>query len=421
MSSKRSGHNYSHKLMLDPLAIRRDFPIYDAEPGLVYLDSAATALKPKAVIDAMNEYYLEYSANAGRGLYPLAEGATTALDMARERIARFVHAGEKETVVFAANATHAINLVALGLEASIKPGHNIVVTELEHHSNYLPWKELSRRRDAIFRSVKFTADGTIDTAHLETSIDETTTIVAFSAVSNVFGIINPVADLVRIIRKKNPEALILVDACQAAGHINIDIERWGADFVVFSGHKLFGPTGIGILAGKKESLERLTPMNVGGGTVLDACGPTTVYKKLPENLEGGTPNIAGAIGLAEAIEYIEALGLESVRAHETMLIRYALEGLKGAFGQRIHILGTDDPNQRAGIISFTLDGLHPHDLAHLLGEENICVRAGEHCASPLHRTAGFPATTRLSLSVYNTKDDIDRLIRTMEKISRIFA
>ncbi len=407
--------------MLDPIAIRHDFPIYESRPDLVYLDSAATALKPKTVVDAMNGYYFEYSANVARGLYPIGEGATTALDMARERIARFVHAEEKETVVFAANATHAINLVALGLDASIKPEHNIIVTELEHHSNYLPWKELSRRRGAAFRSVKFTADGAIDTAHLETSVDATTAIVAFSAVSNVFGIINPVADLIQVIRKKNPEALVIVDACQAAGHVPIDIMSWDADFVVFSGHKLFGPTGIGVLAGKRKSLGRLVPMNVGGGTVLDACSPTVQYKKLPENLEGGTPNIAGAIGLASAVEYVETLGLEHIRSHETALIGYALRKLDETFGRHIHILGDNTTAGRAGIISFALDGVHPHDLAHLLGEEDICVRAGEHCASPLHRAAGLPATTRISVSIYNTEEDIDRLITAMEKISHIFA
>lgn len=407
--------------MFDPKHIRKDFPIYESQPDLVYLDSAATALKPLVVIDAMNEYYFEYSANVARGLYPLAEGATTALDAARQTVADFLSAESKETVVFTLNATHAINLVALGLESKVTRKNNIVVTELEHHSNYLPWKELAGRSGAELRTARFTDLGQIDETHLATLIDQETAIVAFSAVSNVFGIINPVTDLVRMIRGINPRALILIDACQAAGHVNINLSDWDVDFVVFSGHKLFGPTGIGVLAGKEKSLKLLSPTNVGGGTVLDACSPVTEYKKLPENLEGGTPNIAGAIGLAKAIEYVESIGIESIHAHETMLAQYAIQKLSSTFGQHIHILGSDTAETRAGIIAFTLDGLHPHDLAHLLGEENICVRAGEHCASPLHRRLELGATTRLSLSIYSTETDIDQLITTMVKIRRIFT
>ncbi len=407
--------------MLDPEHIRNDFPIYESQSDLVYLDSAATALKPKIVIDAMNRYYFEYSANVARGLYPLAEGATTALDAARKTVAHFVNAEKPESVIFTANATQAINLVALGLESRITEKNNIVVTELEHHSNYLPWKELSKRTKAEFRIARFDTSGTVDTAHLTSLIDEGTSIVAFSAVSNVFGVIHPVKNIIRAIREKNPGVLILIDACQAAGHIPVDIQDWDADFVVFSGHKLFGPTGIGVLAGKQPSLESLVPMNVGGGTVLDACSKVTEYKKLPENLEGGTPNIAGAIGLAKAIEYVETIGLGSIHDHEIELSQYAIEKLTQAFGDEIHILGSIDPHTRAGIVSFALAGLHPHDLAHLLGEENICVRAGEHCASPLHRRLSLGATTRLSLSIYSTRTDIDRLITAMQKIRQIFT
>lgn len=407
--------------MLDPNTLRQDFPIYASQPDLVYLDSAATALKPKVVVDAMNSYYFEYSANVARGLYPLAEGATTAFDTAHRTIARFVNAEGKESVIFAANATHAINLVALGLADRIAAGNNLIVTELEHHSNYLPWKELGRRCGAELRSARFTDAGQIDAEHLKTLVDEHTAVVAFSAVSNVFGIVNPVAELVRAIRNVNPKTLILIDACQAAGHVPIDMKRWDADFVVFSGHKLFGPTGIGVLIGKQKSLEALAPMNVGGGTVLDACSPVTEYKPLPDNLEGGTPNIAGAVGLSAAVEYVETIGLESIHAHEVQLAQYAIKQLTDTFGKGIHILGTLDPDTRAGIVSFALDGLHPHDLAHLLGEENICVRAGEHCASPLHRRLSLGATTRLSFSIYTTETDIDRLVTAMRKIRSIFA
>ncbi|MFA9262347.1 MAG: aminotransferase class V-fold PLP-dependent enzyme [Undibacterium sp.] len=407
--------------MFDPKNIRQDFPIFESQPTIVYLDSAATALKPKAVIDVMNEYYFEYSANVARGLYPLAEGATNALEAARKTVARFVNAETTESVVFTANATHSINLVALGLEHLIGPKKNIIVTELEHHSNYLPWKELAHRSGAEFRIARFDTDGMIDESHLASLIDEETSMVAFSAVSNVFGVINPVKAIIQAIRKKNPKALVLIDACQAAGHIPINLSDWDADFIVFSGHKLFGPTGIGILAGKQKSLEALVPMNVGGGTVLDACSAKTEFKKLPENLEGGTPNIAGAIGLARAIEYVETLSLENIHHHETALTQYTLAELHSAFGERLHILGTEDAEKQTGIISFALDGIHPHDLAHLLGEENICVRAGEHCASPLHHAAHLSATTRISLSIYNTETDIDQLVIAMKKIHSVFA
>lgn len=406
--------------MSNLLAIKKDFPIYESQPDLVYLDSAATALKPKVVIDAMNGYYFEYSANVARGLYPLAEGATTALDAARKTVARFVGAESAASVVFTANATHAINLVALGLEATVTPQNNIVVTELEHHSNYLPWKELARRTGAEFRVTRFKADGQIDLDHLVSLIDEQTAVVALSAVSNVFGIINPVETIIQSIRRKNPHTRTLIDACQAAGHIPIDIQACDTDFVVFSGHKLFGPTGIGVLAGKKQALETLSPMNVGGGTVLDACSPITEYKPVPENLEGGTPNIAGAIGLAAAIEYVELLDVKAIHEHEKSLTRYTIEKLLETFGDTIHILGILDAEKRAGIISFTFDGLHPHDLAHLLGEESICVRAGEHCASPLHRALRLSATTRISFSIYNDTNDVDKLIETLKKISLIF-
>lgn len=406
--------------MFNPKQIRKDFPIYTTHPGLVYLDSAATALKPRPVVHAMDEYYFEYSANVARGLYPLAEQATAAIGVAREVVANFLSLEAREAVVFTANATQAINLVALGLETMIGKESNIVITELEHHSNYLPWKELAHRRGAVLRTAHFTPLGQIDQIHLASLIDVKTEMVAFSAVSNVFGVINPVAELIRTIRSINPRVLVLVDACQAAGHVKIGLGDWDADFVVFSGHKLFGPTGIGILSGKRASLERLIPMNVGGGTILDACSPVTEYKKLPENLEGGTPNIAGIIGLARAIQYVESIGIESIRAHENALTQYAMKKLAATFGKDIHILGTDTIGLRAGIITFSMNGLHPHDLAQLLGEEGIAVRAGEHCASPLHRRLGLDATTRLSLSIYSTEEDIDRLVEAMVKIRRIF-
>ncbi len=400
--------------MLDPKTIRRDFPIFESNPRLVYLDSAATALKPKAVIEAMNRYYFEYSANVGRGLYPLAASATAAFDEARETVSKFLNVESKETVVFTANATHGINQVALGLGHTVDSEKNLVVTELEHHSNFLPWKELAHRSGAELRIAHFDTSGQIDPEHLVSLIDGETAVVAFSAVSNVFGVINPVKELISAIRRKNPRTLILVDACQAVGHMIVDLQNWNADYLVFSGHKLFGPTGIGVLTGKPSALEQLRPINVGGGTVLDACSSETIYKALPENLEAGTPNIAGAIGLAAAIQYVKTLGVENIHAHEELIALYAIDRLKTSFGEKIHILGTEDAKKRPSILSFTLEGMHPHDIAEILGEKEVCVRAGEHCAAPLHRSLLLPATTRLSFSVYTTNDDINRFIDALK-------
>lgn len=401
--------------MLDFKTIKQQFPIFENQPNLVYLDSAATALKPRVVLEAMNEYYENYSANISRGLYPLAECATTAFEAAREKVARFIHAASPAHVIFTANATHAINLVALGLEETLSPDMNIVVTSLEHHSNYLPWKELAKRTHTTLRVAPFHKEGWIEPQELLKHLDQKTKIVAFSAVSNVFGVQSPVKEIIQTLRSKYPDVLILVDACQAVGHVEVDLSKWDADYVVFSGHKLFGPTGIGVLTGKEASLKLLTPKNVGGGTVLDACSTETRYKKLPENLEGGTPNIAGVIGLGKAIEFIESIGIDTLHQHEGTLTKSLIDALTKTFGEKIQILGTPDPSKRVGIVSFALQGIHPHDLAHLLGEQGISVRAGEHCASPLHRAIELGATTRVSLSIYNDEHDIEKLLLGIKK------
>lgn len=401
--------------------IKKCFTIFENQPDLVYLDSAATALKPEMVLEAMDEYYRSYSANISRGLYPLAECATTAFEAAREKVARFIHAESPAHVIFTANATHAINLVALGLEETLSPNMNIVVTSLEHHSNYLPWKELTKRTHTSLRVAPFHKEGWIEPQELLKHLDHKTKIVAFSAVSNVFGVQISVGEIIKTLRAKYPDVLILVDACQAVGHIEVDLSKWDTDYLVFSGHKLFGPTGIGVLTGKEASLKLLTPKNVGGGTVLDACSTETRYKKLPENLEGGTPNIAGVIGLGKAIEFIESIGIDTLHQHEVALTKSLIEALTKTFGEKIRILGTTDSSKRVGIVSFALQGIHPHDLAHLLGEQGLSVRAGEHCASPLHRAIELGATTRISLSVYNDEHDIEKLIVAIKQALSVFG
>ncbi|MDO8566432.1 MAG: SufS family cysteine desulfurase [Candidatus Moranbacteria bacterium] len=425
--------------MLSSKIIKLDFPIFTHHPDLVYLDSAATTLKPQAVIDAEKEYLEQYSSNVGRGLYPLAETATEKFEAVRKQVSAFIGAKGPQEIVFTAGTTASINLVAQLIEKSlfsaipadepesrsrIKSGMtkaNIVTTELEHHSNFLPWKELARAKDATFRVVPITEDGLIDLEALRNSIDDHTRVVAFSAVSNVLGTISPVSEIVAMIKSINPKTIILIDAAQAIGHAPMDVSKWNADFVAFSAHKMFGTTGVGILYGKKTLLETLRPVIFGGGMVLDACAKKTLYRESPYCFEAGTQNIGGVIALGAAIKYIENIGRENIRVHETALTAYTLKRLRETFGKHIRIIGPGEASERGGIVAFSLKDIHPHDIAQLLGERNICVRAGEHCAAPLHRKFHLNATTRVSLSIYNDEKDIDKLVARLEEISEIMS
>lgn len=410
--------------MINPQTIRIKFPIISHHKDLVYLDSAATALKPQVVINAEREYMEEYSVNIARGLYPLAETATEKFEAVRDKVARFIGARSTKEIVFTSGTTASINLTARLLASHIKPTDNIVITEMEHHSNFLPWKELALRQDAELRIVSLSDspadEGTLDLDTLKNSIDEHTKIVAFSAVSNVLGTINPVAEIVQAIKNINPDAIVLVDAAQAVGHMPLDVSVWNADLVAFSAHKMFGPTGVGVLYGKQELLEKLYPTDFGGGMVLNACATHPTYKDIPHRFEAGTPNIGGVIAFGAAISFIEEIGIENIRARETDLTHYALKKLEETFDSDIRIIGPQDAAGRGGIIAFTLRGVHPHDIAHLLGEADICVRAGEHCAAPLHRSLSLDATTRISFSVYNDEGDIDRLIEELKNIFSLF-
>jgi cysteine desulfurase/selenocysteine lyase len=458
--------------MFDPQTTKKDFSIFQHHPNLVYLDSAATSLKPQAVIDAEQEYLSAYSTNVGRGLYPLAEIATGHFEAVRAKTARFIGAKENE-IIFTSGTTASINLAAQLLGQSlfsvipasepesslsgspIESGMtraNIVVTELEHHSNFLPWKELAKRTGAAFRIAPIDAEGSIDSAALLDLIDEHTALVAFSAVSNVTGAVSDVPGIIKAIRVKRPETIILVDAAQAIAHIPIDVSDWDADFIAFSAHKAFGPTGVGILYGKAALLETLPPVSFGGGMVLDTNEETPEYKEIPYRFEAGTPNIGGVIAFGAALDWIKSLGNESsvipgltrdpeiqnldsrlrgndnltrsfqiIREHETKLVTYAIKKLKEAFKDTLRIIGPESPEDRSGIIAFSFENIHPHDIAHLLGESDICVRAGEHCAAPLHRALGLTATTRVSFSVYNDINDVDRLIEELKKIKALFS
>lgn len=407
-------------------AIKEQFPLFKHHPArnasrndaggpnLVYLDSAATTLKPQTVIDAVTGYYERYSANVGRGLYPIAEEATGKLEETRGKVAAFIGASSEE-IVFVRNATEGINLLASTLSTFLESGDTVVVTEMEHHSNYLPWKRIADEHSTEFRTIPIGADGNIDPASLPSVIDEDTAIVSFSAVSNVLGTKVPVTSIVKTIKSISPDAAVVVDASQVVGHSKIDVTEWGADFVVFSGHKMFGPTGVGIVWGRKHLLDKLPPYQLGGGMVADACADIPEYKPAPFRFEAGTPDIAGVIGLGAAIDFITEIGIGNIEEHEATLTRGACEKLTETFGSDITIFGTPDLQLHAGLISFTLKGIHPHDLAQILGEKNICIRAGEHCASPIHRKLGLSATARISFSVYNDEHDIDLLIETMKE------
>lgn len=405
--------------MFNPETIKNDFPIFKHQPDLVYLDSAATAQKPRTVIQAVTDYYEQYTSNIARGIYPLAEEATEKFETARARVANFIGATRPEEIIFTAGTTASLNLVASLLAPRLDPDSSVVVSMAEHHSNYLPWKELATQRQAHFSLVPVTPAGFIDAAALAEAVTPNTKIVALSAISNVLGVINPIRELVQKIRTKNPTALVVIDAAQAIGHIPIAAAEWDADFLAFSGHKMFGPTGIGVLYGRYQILEHCPPITFGGGMVLDACADKPLYKEIPYRFEAGTPHIAGVIGLAAAIDFVTAVGLEAIQTHEQILIRYALEKLQTTFGDDLHIVGTTDPSKKSSILSFTLVGIHPHDVASLLGEHQVCVRAGLQCAAPLHESLQLPATTRVSLALYNTKADIDALIKGLQAVRTV--
>jgi cysteine desulfurase/selenocysteine lyase len=394
------------------------FPFFENYPELVYLDSAATALKPRVVIDAEIEYLTLASTNLSRGLYPLAEQTSQHVDAIRHLTASFIGA-ETEEIIFTSGTTAGLNMLALLLEDSLTEEDAVVVTDFEHHANFLPWKELSKKKKSTFKILKSNEKGLISESELTSSLTTNTAIVALSALSNVTGVIQNMPRLIASIREIVPHAVIIVDAAQYIAHAQIDVRTWDADFVVFSGHKLYGPTGIGILYGKKEFLRVLQPRIYGGGMVLDAYSDQPTYKETPECFEAGTQNISGIFALGAAIDFVKNIGYGRLQQHDQTLQKYTTERLQDTFGNQVVIAGGKDYTKKAGILSFVLEGVHPHDIATLLGEKGICVRAGEHCAQPWHRAHGLLATTRVSFGLYNDKLDIDQLITGLIEAHKI--
>lgn len=411
--------------------IRTDFPVFHNNKGLVYLDSAATSLKPKQVIDKVVEYYEHYSANIHRGLYNMSERATEEYEESRKVVASFIGADVDE-IIFTRNTTEGLNLVAYALGRELLTlGSEVVTTVMEHHSNFVPWQQLSFENGTDFKVIDITADGILtildphtgkpDIHELEKIISKRTKILALTYVSNVLGTINPVKEIISIVKKINPKIITVVDGAQAIQHMPVNVKELGCDFFSFSSHKMFGPTGVGVLYGKKELLSAMYPFLYGGEMVDVVSIESTTFKSLPHKYEAGTPHISGVIALKEAVRYIQAVGWEYIEKHEAELTEYALRSLDERFGKNMRIIGSRVAKGRVGAISFTLEGFHPHDVAQILDESQIAVRAGNHCAMPLHTRFGLPATTRASLSIYNEKADIDALIAGLEKVKKTLS
>jgi cysteine desulfurase/selenocysteine lyase len=388
------------------LAPRSDFPLLAAHPELSYLDSAATSQKPRAVLEALRSYYEQDNANPHRGAYELSVRSTDRYHAARDRVARFLGVGDATTLIFTRGTTESLNLVATAWgRAKVRAGDEIVITGLEHHANFVPWQQLALERGARLRICDLTETGELDLDCLTSLLTQRTRIVAFSHVSNALGTINPVREIAAIVRERC-DAIVVCDGAQSAPHLPVRFDQLGVDFYAFSGHKMLGPMGIGGLVGRRELLERMPPYQTGGDMIEFVLDERTTWNVLPHKFEAGTPNVAGAVGLAAAIDYLDGLGMDRVAEHERVMLEAAMARLGGLDGVRV--LGPP-LSRRSGVVSFVVDDIHPHDLATVLDQDGVCVRAGHHCAQPLMRRLGVPATTRASFYVYSDASDVERL------------
>jgi cysteine desulfurase/selenocysteine lyase len=407
----------------DPQKVKADFPLLQREihgRPLVFLDSAASSQKPQVVIDAMSTFYETINANVHRGVYEIAEAATNAVEAARLAVGRFIGAPVPATeVLFSKNATESLNLVAQSWgRANLGPGDAIVLSELEHHANIVPWYQLQAEKGFEIRWIPVTADAQLDLTDLDRLLDGAK-LLSVTAMSNVSGAIPPIAELTE--RAHAAGALVCLDACQYVPHVPTDVAALGVDFAAFSGHKMLGPTGIGVLWGREALLDAMPPFLGGGGMILNVTTEGYVPAALPAKFEAGTPPIAEIVGLGAAIDYLEGLGMEAVREHEVSLTAYALRTLHERLGEQLTIHGPSEPATRGGVLSLALDGVHPHDLSQVLDEHAVCVRPGHHCAKPLMKALGVGATARASLYVYNDTDDVDALADALEHAASFFS
>ena len=406
--------------LFDIVTLRREFPILNQAVNgktLAFLDSAASSQKPRRVIDCLEDYYQRYNANVHRGIYRLSEEATFAFERARGKVARFINARSQREIVFVRNTTEAINLVARSWgDANLREGDRILLSIMEHHSNLVPWQMLAQRTGAKLEFLPIDGEGRLALDNLEVQL-EGVRLVAITQQSNVLGTINPVAEIAQ--RAHAVGALVLVDGAQSVPHMPVDVQALDIDFLAFSGHKMCGPTGIGVLWGRRAILEQMPPF-LGGGSMIKVVGlHESTYADVPARFEAGTPAIAEAIALGEAVDFLQEIGMDRIHAHERDLLGYALERLTEVEGLRVY--GPTTTEMRGGAVSFTLDGVHPHDVAAVLDGEGIAVRAGHHCAQPLHAHYDIPATTRASFYLYNIPEEIDRLVAALHKARTLFG
>ena len=404
--------------MLDVEKIRKDFPILDQivnDEPLVYLDNAATTQKPKVVLEAVDRYYQEDNANVHRGVHTLAERATASYEGARETVRRFINASSTKEVLFTRGTTTGLNWIGRFAEEILEEGDEVLISIMEHHSNILPWQEACRKTGAKLVYV-YLKDGGLDLEDFRKKLTNRTKFVSIAHASNVLGVINPVQEIAQLAHEKG--AIVVVDGAQSVPHMKIDVQTLDADFFVFSGHKMAGPTGIGVLYGKEQYLNQMSPVEFGGEMIDFVYEQSATWKELPWKFEAGTPNMAGAIGLAAAIGYLEAIGMDAIERHEQDLIAYVFPKLQAIEGLKIY--GSQDLAKRSGVISFNLGNLHPHDLATALDYEGVAVRAGHHCAQPLIQYLEVPATARASFYLYNTKEECDKLVEALIKTKEFF-
>ena len=393
---------------------RKDFPLL-LEEKAAYLDNAATAQRPVCVMEAEKKFYEHSNANPLRGLYELSVAATDAYEDARETVRKFLHAASEREIIFTRNTTESLNLVAYSYGLTfLKPGDEILVSIMEHHSNLLPWQMVARKTGAVLKFLECEMDGSLPQERLDAGFSDKTKLVAIAQVSNVMGRENPIRKIIQMAHERG--AVVVIDAAQSAPHMAIDVQELDADFLAFSGHKLMGPMGIGVLYGKEKLLEQMPPFLTGGEMIDSVTREGAVFAELPHKFEAGTVNAAGAAGLAAAIQYIESVGFEKMHAIETELTRRALEGLQAI--PHVHVLGSDKAEEHCGILTFTIDDVHPHDISAILDADGVDVRAGHHCAQPLMDYLGVSSTTRASLYFYNTVEEIDALVESVGSVRR---
>jgi cysteine desulfurase/selenocysteine lyase len=397
-------------------AIKKDFPIFKRRINgkrLVYLDSAATSQKPKKVIDAIVEFYKKYNANIHRSIHTLGEEATQAYEKAREAVAEFINAERHEEIIFVRNTTEALNVAAFGLRNMIKEGDIVLTTEMEHHSNLIPWQQLCKLRKAKLDFVSFDEEGYLRMDELERKVEDAK-VLAITQASNVLGTINPIKEIVE--KARETETIVVVDGAQSVPHMPVDVKELDVDMLAFSAHKMLGPTGIGVLYAKKELLEKMEPVLYGSEMIKEVSFTDACWNDIPYKFEYGTPHIAGAIGFKAAVEYLQDIGMKNIRKHDEEITRYALKKLD----RLVSIIGPKKAEDRSGLIAFTMGDIHPHDIAAILNEEGIAIRSGHHCAMPLHKKLGLAASARASFYLYNTKEDIDLLVKALEKVKAVF-